>query len=342
MDSSKFNNFSFNDSNEPTHGPSQKQSSEEMDPMNEAAGFELAKAPTNSSVESSLIFERSVEDPSQVYQQTVCPRCGQNSAKSPCKHQSIVNLPSHYSMENFTAPCLDATATLLNDDSADLDNVEMVYSSRSSSVIGLNMALGRTTSINSQSSSSNIRDLNTGGGPTSPNLASASVSSPVSGSNPRPSLNFYSYADMISSENPNPRRPSISQSLSSSFIRSNSFRNPSMTPQRNIRANSSSFINANSATPSSRVPVKKSFTLSPDSPNCSDSESEYGLSRTNSMHSAASSAFLGGPAQRRFSNLDDALYNEDDDCVSLVSSSIGEQIRRNTGEIRSSNSSIIA
>jgi len=404
------------------------------------------QSPTSPS-ESSLIFERSVEDPTQPIQQAqnTCSRCQtnneennsnnnnsnnnnniSNSPNSRCNHQSVCNLPSHYSVENFVSPCLDATTKILTDENTDLDNVDMVYSRRPSSVMGLNMALGRNKSFSGNVNNMNNMndDIPTGFSAISRNNSNLNITKTNSlasikdsdndGSNPKrpPTLSFYSYADMINNENPNPKRPSISQSLSSSFInsrqasRSNSItasaaqqqrenilnnnslmNNNSITPQRNTRMNSrSSFsnpFNSNLSMP------KKNFQITPDSPNSSDSENEYNSnqqlktnlrSKRNSMTSNKSgtgnrlnksysnqssnlSTHNGGNNQnvlnspnsnvssspsslrdRRFSNLDEQFYNNNNssDNDSLAVSSIGDHLRRNNGEIKSSNNSIIA
>lgn len=303
--------------------------------------------------EASLIFERSVEDPSQVFQQTTCPRCGAKSNDMgilKCHHQSIVNLPSHYSVENFVSPCLDATTKIFTDDTADLDNVDIVYSRRPSSVMNLSMALngGRTKSF--------IEDASLPQSPQQRTRSFASVKDLDSSQRP-PILSFYSYADMINNEQPNPRRPSISQSLSSSFLNSRS---------NSMSSNSNKFHSGNAITPKrgsisqknyhspfnsvsqQRVPrSSNNFSLNPDniSPNSSDDESttpykptsnrnsiasrlsiKKGISRTNSNQSS----LISGTSSKQFLRSD---FDEDED--EMVISSIGERLRRNTGEIKS-------
>lgn len=342
--------------------------------------------------ESSLIFERSVEDPTQVYQPTQCPRCGKKSSSSgiKCNHQSIVNLPSHYSVENFVSPCLDATTQILTDKNADLENVDMVYSRRPSSVMGLNLALGRTRSSvatdTMQSTSSPVQKTHSIASMTdlesSPNNNTSTINNNTSSAATTtaarpPALSFYSYADMINSENPNPRRPSISQSLSSSFIntRSNSFslNGSAITPQRTPMTSRPSFSSPYAAprtlqqqrTNSTSRPSIPGFTSTGQkkfsldtSPNSSDSESDYVHTRKNSVNSRKSSNYhnrvlnrsvsnqsslLGSPMApgRRYSNLDDTCFDASDN-ESLVVSSVGETLRHNTNEIKSSNNSIIA
>ncbi|CEP20630.1 unnamed protein product [Cyberlindnera jadinii] len=314
---------------------------------------ESFQSPIESPPESSLIFERSVEDPSQIYQQTTCPRCGHKSSQGglSCTHHSIVNLPSHYSVENFVSPCLDATTQILTDQNADLENVDMVYSRRPSSVLGLNMALGRSRSYVGELPQAEVSSPSKSG-PVKIHSAADLQELPER----PPALSFYSYADMIESENPNPRRPSLSQSLSSSFLnsRSNSIAvGNSITPQRtpmNLRNHSFSspfnFSKSRQGANASSTQISKKFTLNSDnSPGSSDSESDYVHSRKNSMSSRASkfshrlkkTLSTASNLQRtdtRASNQDDvnSVISEGD---SLVISSVGETIRRNTGEIRS-------
>lgn len=185
--------------------------------------------------ESSMIFERNVEDP---YQQSYGnPRLaslsrtgsnanifagdgediqgGQSATSLPAlqRKQSLVSghVP-HRHLENLVAPVLDEGVTIINDDSADLENVEMVYSRRPST-IGLDMALGRSRT----NSSSDAATLNA---PQISKLMRTNSASQGSGVEGRPRvLRFYSYADMLSDETAKGRRPSISQSLSSSLLR---------------------------------------------------------------------------------------------------------------------------
>lgn len=331
--------------------------------------------PIRSPSEASLIFERSVEDPSQVFQQNSCPRCGANSNDTnglKCNHQSIANLPSHYSVENFVSPCLDATTKILTDDSTDLDNVDMVYSRRPSNVMNLSMALngGRTKSYIDEASVPQYPQQRTRSFASVKDLESPGPTRP-------PVLSFYSYADMINNEQPNPRRPSISQSLSSSFLnsRSNSITSNSnkfqagnsITPKRNSIANNSSRPSFScsplNAINNPRIPISaKNFSLNPDnvSPNSSEDESDYNhtslasrisrsssrkqsqpdqdrrfsahqslLSRTNSNQSS----LLSGSSSRHFKAGNQIDMADDND--EMVVSSIGERLRRNTGEIRS-------
>lgn len=177
--------------------------------------------------EGSLIFERNVEDPyTQVYSNpTVCSYCSNISRSNsvvniddrPTKHQErrqpIEVNPckhvTHRNIENLIPPLLDEGANLVTNENADLDNVEMVYSRRPST-IGLDLALGRTRTNSFTDSHFAINNA--------PRLT-GSVGNISQGCEPVRILRFYSYADMLSDENPNPRRPSISQSLSSGLFR---------------------------------------------------------------------------------------------------------------------------
>lgn len=199
--------------------------------------------------ESSMIFERNVEDPySQVFSNprlASLSRSGSHanlgfdspqqdgsggSAGLPAgsyngypvplsrKQSNAGSFVSHHTLENLVAPALDEGVTIVNDDSTDLEAVEMIYSRRPST-IGLDMALGRTrTSSFSETATLNAQAQGAGANPRLMRTNSASQSS---GPETRPRvLRFYSYADMLSDENSqNPRRPSITQSLSSTLLR---------------------------------------------------------------------------------------------------------------------------
>lgn len=136
--------------------------------------------------------------------------------------------------EDYIPPALDATAHILTDKQTNLDEVEMVYSNRrNSSVIGLNMALGRpftpsrknsmvsmshcnppTNSANTAASLKDTYNPSIGGSHSS--LTQAPPQSPVSPpklKSSRSSVSFYSYADMINTDE-FARRPSMKHSMS--------------------------------------------------------------------------------------------------------------------------------
>ncbi|GMF02341.1 unnamed protein product [[Candida] boidinii] len=251
--------------------------------------------------QDSLIFERLVQDPM--------------IASRP----SLTNLPSHYSTEIFIPAALDQSAHALNTNE-DLDNVELVYSSRRASTANLQAALtgnnnnNNNNNINGQlnspispnpegffnrsargsvssfrnspfqpsSSYSNLTSAlngmnnnnnnNNNTSPTFPptgapmrhsvshsgnmslntntNTNNDNSNDPTSPIQPslkpnKSTLSFFSYADMINQEDSESpfeiRRPSISQSLSQSFVSPGRLSRTSSVPS--VRANSVSNIN---------------------------------------------------------------------------------------------------
>lgn len=136
--------------------------------------------------------------------------------------------------EDYIPPALDATAHILTDKQTNLDEVEMVYSNRrNSSVIGLNMALGRPFTpsrknslvsmshcnppVNSGNTGASLKDTyNSSIGGSHSSLTQAPPQSPVSPpklKSSRSSVSFYSYADMINTDE-FARRPSMKHSMS--------------------------------------------------------------------------------------------------------------------------------
>ncbi|KAG7194405.1 uncharacterized protein KQ657_004618 [Scheffersomyces spartinae] len=76
-----------------------------------------------------------------------CDRCRRSKSTNCNHHGSQVQLAGLYFMksEDMIPPALDATTSIFSDKDTNLDQVEMIYSNRrNSSVISLNMALGRT------------------------------------------------------------------------------------------------------------------------------------------------------------------------------------------------------
>lgn len=199
----------------------------------------------------SNIFERSVQDLS-----------------APVKHEDCI------------PPALDATARILGSKDTNLDEVEMVYSSRrNSSVIGLNMALGRPCapsrknsvySMNNALSSSSNNNINSNINSSAQNIpiapSNASLSSishfppqlPVSPpklSSSKSSVSFYSYNDMINNDE-FARRPSLLPSFSHTG-------NPgsSASMSRKMSAASNFSLNGTLTTPSTNP--FSTFTSSP-------------------------------------------------------------------------------
>lgn len=118
-------------------------------------------------------------------------------------------------LEDFIPPALNATAEILSDKDTNLDEVEMIYSVRkNSSVIGLNMALRRPYTPLGKNSVQSMSQTNTA----VPNSASPQLPvSPPKLISSRSSVSFYSYADMINSDE-FARRPSILHAYSHAVV----------------------------------------------------------------------------------------------------------------------------
>lgn len=135
--------------------------------------------------------------------------------------RSVQDLSGLVKQEDYIPPALDATAEILGDKDTDLDEVEMIFSNRrNSSVLGLNMALGRSYtplrknsvySVNQHGNSSKLNSMSSlSNQPQSPVSPPKLVSS-------KSSVSFYSYADMINSDEFS-RRPSIMHSYSHGVV----------------------------------------------------------------------------------------------------------------------------
>lgn len=157
--------------------------------------------------------------------------------------RSVQDTMGQVKHEDYIPPALDATAQILSNLGTDLDNVDMVYSlRRNSSVIGLNMALGRpytplrknsvylVSHLNSNSNNNthhqnaSLSSLNVSQPPPfgSANVVPGSqqAQSPVSPPklmSSRSSVSFYSYADMISNDEFS-RRPSLMHAYSHGVV----------------------------------------------------------------------------------------------------------------------------
>lgn len=182
-------------------------------------------------------------------------------------------------LENLVAPALDASCSIVTDDNADLDDLDIVYMRRPSSTIGLDMALGRTKS----NSSATITNANNSVS-ASPSIPPLSLSRSYSNSNSNNNYNsssvlspsqehtrtlrFYSYADMLSDEMANApassgggvRRPSLSHSFSSSYIKQNHQKPPLSTNFSNpfVKASNPNLSRRYSNTMLSRSPTNQS------------------------------------------------------------------------------------
>ncbi|CAK9437215.1 uncharacterized protein LODBEIA_P15930 [Lodderomyces beijingensis] len=169
-----------------------------------------------------------------------------NTSNSPTSNP----FQTYFKHEDLIPPALDATAHILNKEDANLDNVNMVYSSRrSSSVVALNMALGRPMSPASRKNSiyntsftqldklskKQSDETNSSVAPASAQLQAQSPAQAQAQSQPQPQaqaptsplspsqacapqlkhsksqVNFYSYAEMINEESQTLRRPTMSR-----------------------------------------------------------------------------------------------------------------------------------
>lgn len=210
--------------------------------------------------DDSLIFERNVEDPYISTAQGMSPShtlvktsSNTNTPSSPLslsRHQSCnsissnVLLPSitnssthngltntssynpvaHHTLENLIPPALDAGCSIVTDENTDLNDIDMIYSRRPST-IGLNMALGNFGNNSNGTNPLGLSKSYSHTIPTKSTLYSTSSASKVSpcqylrrsysnsysprfpsvdGSNTPTNTNkvlrFYSYADMLSDE----------------------------------------------------------------------------------------------------------------------------------------------
>lgn len=136
--------------------------------------------------------------------------------------RSVQDLTTPVKQEDYIPPALDATAEILGDKHTNLDEVEMIFSNRrNSSVIGLNMALGRPYTPLRKNSVHSMNQAFSN----NPNFQSSSSlsyqpqspTSPPKLSSSRSSVSFYSYADMINNDEFS-RRPSIMHSYSHGVV----------------------------------------------------------------------------------------------------------------------------
>lgn len=274
---------------------------------------------------NSDIFERSVQDSCtdlhQSHPQPKCNRCTTNRSRS-CTHNSSLSLQGGLKNEDFIPPAIDATTSILSDEDTNLDDIEMVYSNRrNSSVIGLNMALGRPFGTSRKNSTYSLQ--------LSQPQAAQQTHSPISPpklTSSKSSLSFYSYADMINNEEMQ-RRPSFKQSYSQ-----NSFH---LKKKSHVGSIPPPYKKSGQSLLSKELSTKNTFTTaSPNQsfsnqnflilPESSDSEHEnYFQGKRKSVSSNISSG--SKPNNLRFDN--------DNDNESLVSSSVGDCLRQSTTEI---------
>lgn len=296
----------------------------------------------------SSIFERLVQetifDPSspQTGPLPKCNRCSSLKAKG-CSHNSQLSLKSGQYMKNedLIAPALDATTSILSNNDANLDDVEMIYSSRrNSSVLGLNMALGRPFTPLRKNSTFSINQSLLGFQPMLPYAQPQSPVSPPKLTSSKSSVSFYSYADMINNDE-FARRPSFKQSYSNGFV-------PTLGNPRKLSVSSNSSSNAfpkklllqgqqqpsvlsrqlsikeeNAPAPLGKSPsvLKQSLNKFLISPESSDSEEHDSYMP------------LAGLDKRKSFASQNSNINSIPDDESFVSTSIGDCIRQTTTEI---------
>lgn len=171
------------------------------------------------------IFERSILDSGQCHPVPKCSKCSTTRSRL-CTHNSsiLVQGGQFLKQEDCIPAALDATASILSDKETNLDDVEMVYSNRrNSSVIGLNMALGRSYTPTRKNSMYSMTSLQQQAQhPSYGQLAqqhAAAPSNPQFNSPPKLkqsklSVSFYSYADMINKDEHHKRPSMMSQSQS--------------------------------------------------------------------------------------------------------------------------------
>ncbi|GEQ67405.1 hypothetical protein JCM33374_g1069 [Metschnikowia sp. JCM 33374] len=220
--------------------------------------------------------------------------------------RSVQDMTGSVKHEDYIPPALDATASILSDSSTDLDNVEMVYSSRrNSSVIGLNMALGRPYTPSRKNSVYSVSHFNNGNNATanspvhvtsssslnysafggnnnfqsttqpSSNQNQQNPQSPVSPPklmSSRSSVSFYSYADMINNDEFS-RRPSLMHAYSHGFV-------PTVSRKMSVASNHSAASNIpNSNGSRSGNEFNNKFPRKNPQPMASPSESQSQLSK---------------------------------------------------------------
>lgn len=166
--------------------------------------------------------------------------------------RSVQDLTTPVKQEDYIPPALDATAEILGDKDTNLDEVEMIFSNRrNSSVIGLNMALGRPyTPLRKNSVYSMNQAFGNNGNINSTSSLSNQPQSPTSPpklSSSRSSVSFYSYADMINNDEFS-RRPSIMHSYSHGGV-------PAVSRKMSVASNHS--VTSNNQNAGQNLPFNK-------------------------------------------------------------------------------------
>lgn len=252
----------------------------------------------NQSLPTSDIFERSTFEGS--FTGNLIPKCNKcrcvPSKSKLCNHNSSISLQGgqYLKQEDCIPAALDATTSALNDKETNLDEVEMIYSTRrNSSVLGLNMALGRPFAPSRKNSTFSVSSLLQ----QQPQqvllqlqLGNPQLNSPPKLAHSRSSVSFVSYADMLSNDEFSSRRPSISAgSQSQSAV-------PTLHSLQTSAAANSSF------------PANNSPTVGPSSPSNSGSNNQG--SRFRSTSSLAGLERSNSNASSQFSQLSKQILKQ--------------------------------
>lgn len=327
-----------------------------------------SRLPSETMSESSLIFERYVQDPFPAVQQPQFPSSAQSPPQPPSlqRQGSIFLTPTHLANENFIPLAIDSTTALLQSNT-DLDEVDMIYSPRRSSVLNLSSAFNSpqqppsrrgsiATNMTGMKSPTLMRS-NSLFNSTNPGQQQQQLTNnkPPPLKERKSMISFLSYADMIQNEDQDqsiPRRPSVSQTLSASFVPSPALQHrsrhgslsSSRTPNRQP-----SFFN-NSPTISRQTSARNSmlnklntkqqkFHLAPDSPTSESSDNEdLVLVKSNSRnHSMTANQLSHVNSLISSQKIDDVLESPDQYSEpEIVVSSVGDAIRQHSQDIRSS------
>lgn len=216
LEKKNMSTFSFGNSRAPSS------SGTSMPPISTSPGqSSLGKLCMLSKSPTMLKSPASAKPPSMQLNSPVCSPVMETDSLTECPDCNIfersVQETAPVKQEDYIPPALDATTEILSDTDTNLDDVEMIYSSRrNSSVIGLNMALRRPYTPLRKNSVQSMSQINTVLGSANSVQLPQSPVSPPKLSTSRSSVSFYSYADMINNDE-FARRPSIMHSYSHSF-----------------------------------------------------------------------------------------------------------------------------
>ncbi|RLV95411.1 hypothetical protein JA1_000935 [Spathaspora sp. JA1] len=304
------------------------------------------------SVQDSCVFEPGLRSDSIVSLVSATansqfPPQQQNRRPRSSTHNSSISLATgqYLKNEDYIPPAIDATASLLYDKQTNLDDVEIVYSNRrNSSVVALNMALGRPISPSSRknslmqvSYSNQSTPLSSVPSSTNSNTSQQQLFSPVSPpklTTSKSSLNFYSYAEMINNQSDDypPRRPSFKHAYSQGFIPAVKQQKPLPKPTRTssqltMNLSKSKKKNLHNINTTTSGVGKNNFLISPDSSDSDEIEELSGLQ-------LAAGGIAAAPRIRRNKSVgsgNSGIGSDDND--SLISTSLADCIRQTTTEI---------